>query len=74
MPFHCVLVGATGGDLELIFRPDPRPDALIELPFMTDILTVKLPDATESPQVGRAFGPASSDHPVRYPYLYSIYA
>jgi len=31
--------------------PDPEPDALLELPLLTDVLTVKLPDKTENPQV-----------------------
>ncbi|ORY33392.1 hypothetical protein BCR39DRAFT_519739 [Naematelia encephala] len=30
--------------------PDPLPDSTLELPLMTDVLTVKLPDSTEAPQ------------------------
>ncbi|WRT70225.1 uncharacterized protein IL334_007220 [Kwoniella shivajii] len=39
--------------------PDPTPDSILELPMMTDLLTVKLPDTTESPQIGKAFGVTS---------------
>ena len=31
---------------------------------MSDVLTVKLPDSTETPQIGRAFAVPSSVHPV----------
>jgi hypothetical protein len=31
--------------------PDPEPDALLELPLMSDVLTVKMPDKTENPQL-----------------------
>jgi hypothetical protein len=32
-------------------RPDPTPDATLELPLLTSLLTVKMPDLTEAPQV-----------------------
>lgn len=31
--------------------PDPCPDALLELPLLSEVLTVKLPDSTDNPQV-----------------------
>ncbi|WWC91689.1 uncharacterized protein L201_006635 [Kwoniella dendrophila CBS 6074] len=39
--------------------PDPTPDSILELPMMTELLSVKLPDTTESPQIGKAFGVTS---------------
>ncbi|WVW86151.1 hypothetical protein I302_108192 [Kwoniella bestiolae CBS 10118] len=36
--------------------PDPTPDSVLELPMLTDLINVKLPDTTESPQIGKAFG------------------
>ncbi|KAK8853233.1 hypothetical protein IAR55_003935 [Kwoniella newhampshirensis] len=36
--------------------PDPNPDSILELPLMSEIITTKLPDTTESPQIGKAFG------------------
>ncbi|WWC64585.1 uncharacterized protein I303_107196 [Kwoniella dejecticola CBS 10117] len=36
--------------------PDPTPDSILELPMLTDLINVKLPDTTESPQIGKAFG------------------
>ncbi|KAK6909422.1 hypothetical protein I203_103440 [Kwoniella mangroviensis CBS 8507] len=39
--------------------PDPTPDSILELPMLTDLINVKLPDTTESPQIGKAFGVSS---------------
>ncbi|WVF73087.1 hypothetical protein IAT40_007906 [Kwoniella sp. CBS 6097] len=50
--------------------PDPSSDSVLELPMMTDLLTVKLPDTTESPQIGRAFGISSPT--IREPLLASL--
>ncbi|WWC72010.1 uncharacterized protein I206_105969 [Kwoniella pini CBS 10737] len=46
--------------------PDPTPDSILELPMLTDLINVKLPDTTESPQIGRAFGnlSPSSQQPI----------
>jgi hypothetical protein len=32
-------------------RPDPVPGAELQLPLLTDLLTVRLPDLTEEPQL-----------------------
>ncbi|OWZ36028.1 hypothetical protein C356_04888 [Cryptococcus neoformans c45] len=31
--------------------PDPTPDTVLHLPLLSDIITVKLPDTTENPQI-----------------------
>lgn len=58
--------------------PDPRPDALLELPLLTDVLTVKLPDSTENPQMegaSRDSEPVSILHFIlRQAYLSQILA
>ncbi|OCF38214.1 hypothetical protein I316_00439 [Kwoniella heveanensis BCC8398] len=50
--------------------PDPSSDSVLELPLMTDLITVKLPDRTESPQIGKAFGISSPT--AREPLLASL--
>lgn len=35
----------------LHIRPDPDPGAILELPLLTEILTVKLPEMNEAPQM-----------------------
>ena len=34
-------------------RPDPAPDHTLELPLMSHVIHVKIPDTKETPQVGR---------------------
>jgi hypothetical protein len=43
-------------------RPDPSPDANFELPLLTSLLNVKMPDSTEAPQVRKTL-PAGPDRP-----------
>ncbi|WVR00265.1 hypothetical protein IAU59_007408 [Kwoniella sp. CBS 9459] len=50
--------------------PDPSPDSVLELPLMTDLITVKLPDTTEASQIGRAFGVSPTS--IREPLLASL--
>jgi len=54
-------------------RPDPEPDASLELPLLTSILEVKMPDSTEAPQV-RKTGPMVPDRPraVCPPYIQEL--
>lgn len=40
---------------------DPVPDATLGLPLMSNLLSVKLPDVSEAPQIGRAFPPIRPD-------------
>jgi hypothetical protein len=44
---------------EVDLRPDPTPDSSLELPLLTSLLSVKMPDSTEAPQVHKtlASGP-----------------
>ncbi|KAL7418405.1 hypothetical protein Q5752_006863 [Cryptotrichosporon argae] len=50
--------------------PDPIADAVLELPLLSDLLTVRLPDSTESPQVGQAFAQPNPSRPL--PLLASL--
>ena len=43
-------------------RPDPTPDANLELPLLTSLLNVKMPDSTEAPQVRKTL-PTGPDRP-----------
>ncbi|WVO12525.1 hypothetical protein L204_100125 [Cryptococcus depauperatus] len=45
--------------------PDPAPDCLLQLPFMSDVLLVELPDTTESPQIDKTLHLCPSpDRPI----------
>ncbi|KAK4685933.1 hypothetical protein P7C73_g4202, partial [Tremellales sp. Uapishka_1] len=50
--------------------PDPTPDTLLDLPFMCDLIHVKLPDTTEAPQIGKAFSTPDPQHSI--PLLASL--
>ncbi|EIW72107.1 hypothetical protein TREMEDRAFT_41513 [Tremella mesenterica DSM 1558] len=43
---------------------DPSPNALLELPLMSDVITCQLPDTGESPQVGNIMGLSSPERPI----------
>ncbi|WVR07677.1 hypothetical protein IAU60_004719 [Kwoniella sp. DSM 27419] len=50
--------------------PDPVSGSILELPMMSDLIAVKLPDTTESPQLGKPFGIVSPS--IREPLLASL--
>ncbi|BEI82755.1 hypothetical protein CcaverHIS002_0306230 [Cutaneotrichosporon cavernicola] len=47
--------------------PDPVPDARLDLPLLSEVLPVKLPDATDNPQVGWGCDPILASHPPSSP-------
>lgn len=44
--------------------PDPVPDARLDLGLLSEVLSVKLPDGTENPQVGWGPEPVSQSRRV----------
>ncbi|ODN77662.1 hypothetical protein L202_04813 [Cryptococcus amylolentus CBS 6039] len=52
--------------------PDPTPDTLLSLPFMSDVLNVKLPDTSESTQMFKVTSIPSAPSPSHAPILASL--
>jgi hypothetical protein len=45
-------------------RPDPIPDTVLDIPILSDLITIKLPDMRQTPQVGNPFTTPSPQRPL----------